>query len=153
MSSRQIFEQSISIKSSATIVEQCLTDLEIMHCRLNPIFKCKPVRKRSTEIGEKSRFIIKIPFFNPTLSSEVLEREPGLIVWKFEGFFRGRDHWECQPIATGTKLINRFEFEIPNPLVAWGFSKFATTWTKQDIREQLRRLKKVAEKNYQLQDT
>ena len=153
MSSRQIFEQSISIKSSATIVEQCITDLELIHCWLNPILKCEPVRKWSTEIGGKSRFIIKIPFLNPTLSSEVLEREPGLIVRKFEGFFRGRDHWECQPIATGTKLINRFEFEIPNPLVAWVFSQFATTWTKQDMQEQLRRLKKVAEKIYQLQDT
>ncbi len=150
MSSRQIFEQSISIKSSATIVEQCITDLELMHRWLNPALKCEPVRKWSTEIGGRSRFIIKIPLINPTLSSEVVEREPGLIVWKFEGFFKGRDRWECQPTATGTKLINRFEFEIPNPLVSWGFNQFAANWTKTDMQAQLRRLKRVAEEIYQL---
>ncbi|GBF80725.1 SRPBCC family protein [Aphanothece sacrum] len=150
MSSPQIFEQSILINASATIVEQCITDLDLMHRWLNPALKCEPIREWSTEIGGKSRFIINIPLINPTLISHVIEREPGLIVWQFEGFFKGRDRWECQPKLQGTQLINRFEFEIPNPLVSWGFNQFAANWTKSDMKAQLKRLKRVAEEIHQL---
>ncbi len=75
----------------------------------------------------------------------VIEREPGLIVWGFDGFFVGRDRWECEPIATGTRLINRFEFEIPNPMIEFGFDRFAAAWTQADMQAQLRRFKQVAE--------
>jgi hypothetical protein len=76
-------------------------------------------------------------------------REPGLIVWEFQGFFQGRDRWECQPSQNGTLLLNRFEFEIPNALVSWGFNTFAKNWTQNDMKAQLRRLKRVAEETYQ----
>lgn len=144
----RIFEQSIQIKASATVVEQCITDLVLMHRWLNPVLICKPVGNWSTEVGSRSRFIIKIPLLRPTLSSVVLEREPGLIVWGFEGFFKGRDRWECQPKASGTLLINRFEFEIPNGVVGWGFNNFAANWTKNDMKAQLKRLKRLAEEIY-----
>ena len=49
----------------------------------------------------------------------------------------------------GTLLINCFEFEIPNPLVSWGFQLFAAQWTSRDMQAQLRRLKRVAEELYQ----
>jgi len=71
----------------------------------------------STDLGSRSRFVIQIPVLKPTLNSVVVERQPGVIVWGFEDF-QGRDRWECQPIAQGTRLVNRFEFEIPN-LIRW----------------------------------
>ena len=145
----QVFEQSIQINASATIVERCITDQVLMHRWLNPILLCEPIGEWSTEIGSRSRFVIQIPLLQPTLNSVVLEREPGLIVWGFEGFFQGRDRWECQPSFQGTKLLNRFEFEIPNTLVSWGFNNFAANWTKKDMKAQLRRLKQVAEEIYQ----
>jgi hypothetical protein len=46
-------------------------------------------------------------------------------------------------------LINYFEFEIPNPLVSWGFQLFAAQWTSQDMQAQLRRFKRVAEEIYE----
>ena len=75
----------------------------------------------------------------------MIERSPGLIVWGFEGFFQGRDRWECQQTAQGTQLVNRFEFEIPNLVIRWGFHTFAAGWTKKDMQAQLDRLKRVAE--------
>ena len=152
MSNSQVFEQSIPIKASATTVERCITDLTLMHRWLNPALRCYPVGEWSTDIGSRSRFVIQIPLVQPTLNSVVVEREPGLIVWQFQGFFRGRDRWECQPTIRGTRLLNRFEFEIPNPLVSWGFDTFATSWTQQDMKAQLRRLKRVAEQMYQGMD-
>ncbi len=152
MSSRQVFEQSIQIKASSTTVERCFAELELMHRWLNPLLRCEPIGDWSTQLGSCSRFIIKIPLLQPTLKSVVVEREPGLIVWEFKGFFKGRDRWECQPNQGGTQLLNRFEFTIPNPVVDWGFNTFAAKLTKEDMKAQLRRLKRVAEQLYQLSD-
>jgi hypothetical protein len=146
-----IFEQRIEIQASATIVEQCFTDLELMQRWLNPVLRCELIAEWATEIGSKSRFVLQIPLLKPTLRNVVIQREPGLVVWEFTGFFKGRDRWECQPIETGTLLINCFEFTIPNPLVNWGFQLFAARWTGADMQAQLRRLKQVAEETYQQQ--
>lgn len=148
MSFSQVFEQYILIRASASVVERCITDNTLMHKWLNPMLRCEPVGKWDTFVGSRSRFIINIPFLQPSLDSVVAEREPGLIVWEFQGFFRGRDRWECQPEPEGTRLLNRFEFEIPNPLIKFGFNQFAASWTKADMEAQLRRLKRVAEAEY-----
>jgi hypothetical protein len=142
---KEIFEQSIEINATSAVVEQCITDRDLMHQWLNPALCCEPMGDWSTEVGSKSKFIIQIPVIKPTLISTVVEREPGLIVWGFDGYFKGCDRWECQPVSNGTYLVNRFEFEIPNPIVTWGFKIFAEKFTKQDMQAQLRRLKHVAE--------
>lgn len=144
----QVFEQSIQIRASATTVEQCITDRELMHRWLNPALRCDPIGNWSTDLGSRSRFIIQVPLLQPSLDSVVVAREPGLIVWQFKGFFNGCDRWECQPQGNGTLLINRFEFKIPNPVIQYGFNLFAAKWTKQDMQAQLRRLKRVAEEQY-----
>lgn len=148
MSSHQVFEQSIQVDASATAVEKCITDSVLMHRWLNPALRCEPIGDWSTELGAKSRFVIQIPLLQPALNSVVVERKPGLIVWEFSGFFRGRDRWECLPTEKGTSLVNRFEFQIPNAIVRYGFNTFAFNWTKQDMQSQLRRLKRVAEQEY-----
>lgn len=147
MTNQKVFEQSILVRSNSTTVERCITDRTLMHQWLNPALRCEPLGETwSTDLGDRSRFIIQIPVLQPTLISTVVEREPGLVVWAFEGFFQGRDRWECQPTATGTHLLNRFEFTIPNPLISFGFQTFAAQWTKQDMEAQLKRLKRVAER-------
>ncbi|KAM3112847.1 SRPBCC family protein [Phormidesmis sp. 146-33] len=147
--SSQIFEQSIQINASAIVVERCITDQVLMHRWLNPALRCEPVGDWSTDLGSRSRFVIQVPVLQPTLKSVVVEREPGLVVWEFQGFFKGRDRWECKPEARGTRLVNRFEFEIPNPIVRFGFDTFAAKLTREDMQAQLRRLKRVAEEVYQ----
>jgi len=145
MLNHHVFEQSIAIQTSAAVVEQCLTDLVLMHQWLNPALRCEPIGVWSTDLGSRSQFTIRTPVWSPSLQSTVVEREPGLIVWQFEGFFQGQDRWECRPVATGTVLLNRFEFEIPNPLVNLGFNWLAANWTQKDMQAQLKRLKQVAE--------
>lgn len=152
MPSPQFFEQSIQIKASAVITEECFTDLKLMHRWLNPMLKCEPIGTWSTNVGSLSRFTIKIPLLQPSLRSVVAQREPGLIVWEFDGFFKGRDRWECYPTKDGTYLLNRFEFKIPNPVISWGFNNFAINLTKKDMQAQLRRLKRVAEEVYRKSD-
>ncbi|HEY9735546.1 MAG TPA: SRPBCC family protein [Trichocoleus sp.] len=145
MSTLQLFEQTIAIRASATDVERCITDLELMRRWLNPALRCEPIGEWSAELGSRSRFVVQMPFWQPALTNTVIEREPGLIVWAFEGFFKGCDRWECTPTESGTRLLNRFEFEVPNPIVQFGFNTFAARWTQQDMEAQLKRLKNVAE--------
>jgi Polyketide cyclase / dehydrase and lipid transport len=140
-----VFEQSILINASATTVEHCITDRILMHRWLNPALRCEPITQWSTDLGSQSRFILQTPLWQPSLACNVVEREPGLIVWEFNGFFQGRDRWLCQPEPEGTLLLNQFEFNIPNPLVKFGFDRFAATWTQADMQAQLRRIKQLAE--------
>ena len=148
MPTPQCFEQSITIRTNSTTVERCFTDLVLMNSWLNPILRCEASENTawSTKLGAKSHFVIQIPVFKPVLISTIVEREPGLVVWEFDGFFQGRDRWEVQPQDQGSLLINRFEFTIPNPIVAFGFNTFAAKWTKADMAAQLQRLKQVAER-------
>lgn len=141
----QQFEHSIEINASPKVVEHCIRSRILMHKWLNPLLKCEPVGEWSTEVGSRSNFIIKIPIVQPTLEAVVKERKPGLIVWGFDGFFQGSDVWECKPTAQGTLLVNTFKFEIPNPVIRWGFNIFAASLTKMDMKSQLQRLKRVAE--------
>ncbi len=144
-----IYEQSVFIQANTATVERCFTDQKLMHQWLNPALICEPVGSWKTTVGSKFNFRLKLPVLAPTLPSTVVEREPGLIVWAFDGFFRGRDRWQCQletqNAIQGTCLLNRFEFTIPNPLVNFGFQKLAASWTKKDMESQLQRLKQVAE--------
>ncbi|MEO0540085.1 MAG: SRPBCC family protein [Cyanobacteria bacterium P01_A01_bin.105] len=141
------YEQQVFIQANSTTVERCFTDRELMHRWLNPALRCEPVEEPwSTEKGGQTRFVLRVPLLTPSLLSTVIERRPGLVVWAFEGFFQGQDRWECWPEGTGTRLLNRFTFDIPNPVVAFGFQRFAARWTQQDMVAQLQRLKQVAER-------
>ncbi|MGA1409973.1 MAG: SRPBCC family protein [Prochlorotrichaceae cyanobacterium] len=142
----QVFEQRIQIQAPAQVVEQCLTERSLMHQWLNPALRCDPVGEWSVALGAKSRFILNIPIWEPALENEVVERRPGLIVWQFRGFFTGTDRWECLPQGEDkTELLNRFEFQIPNPLVNVGFQVFAAHWTQRDMQAQLKRIQQLAE--------
>ena len=146
MTQPNVYQQSVFINANATAVERCFTDRELMHKWLNPALECVPVGDWRTTMGSEFDFRLKVPLLTPTLHSTVVERAPGLVVWGFDGFFEGRDRWECIPEPSGTTLLNRFEFAIPNPLVSFGFKQFAAKWTKKDMEEQLQRLKQVAER-------
>lgn len=145
-SSERRFENTIAIRASATVVERCITELPLMTQWLNPMLTCEPIGGAwSTDIGSKSQFVINLPLLRPTLQNVVIDRAPGLVVWQFQGFFTGTDRWECDPLDHGTRLINCFTFEIPNPLIRFGFDRFAQDLTRTDMEAQLKRLKVVAE--------
>ncbi len=141
----QVFEQDILIQASIADVDRTITDQELMHRWLNPALRCEPVGDWSTEVGSESYFIIQVPLLSPTLHSCVIERRLGLVVWQFDGFFQGCDRWECRLEGGEVRLVNRFEFKILNPLVAFGFQTFAEPWTRRDMQAQLQRLKAIAE--------
>lgn len=140
----QVFQQSIWIPASVAVVDQTIVNPKSMRQWLNPALECEALGDWNDQLGGIFRFSLRLPLWRPTLLAEVVERQPGLVVWEFTGFFQGRDRWECHPEGNGTRLLNRFEFAIANPLVAFGFQTFAAPWTRQDMQAQLKRLKQVA---------
>ena len=72
MAAAQVFEQSIQIHASATAVERCITDRDLMHRWLNPALRCEPVGEWSTALGSESLFIIQVPLIQPKLRSVVV---------------------------------------------------------------------------------
>lgn len=145
MTRKRVFEQTITIAATAAAVEHCLTDQTLMHQWLHPALRCEPIGSWSSSLGGRSRFLINLPFWQPSLCSTVVERAPGLIVWEFEGFFQGRDRWAWRSVANHIELVNQFMFAIPNPVVAWGFDRVAARWTQNDMEAQLQRIKQLAE--------
>lgn len=145
----QTFTQSIDIAATPEQVEQTFTELDLMQRWLNPMLVCTPVGPWSTDVGSRSQFVVKVPIATLVLENRVIDRAPGLVVWEFDGFFRGIDRWECHKIDTGintgTRLTNSFSFDIPNPLIRFGFNTFAKRLTARDMTDQLQRLKTVAE--------
>jgi hypothetical protein len=137
--------QSIQIAASPQSVERCFTQLDQLHRWLNPLLRVVPQGDWSTEQGADCQFRLQIPLLEPCLQCQVVERDLGLIVWQFKGFFTGRDTWHWQENSAGCYLENCFEFEIPNPLVRLGFDVFAARLTQADMHKQLERLKQVAE--------
>ena len=148
MTAIDAFEQSIYIEAPVEVVDRTITDQELMHRWLNPALRCAPEGPWSSELGTQTRFVIQVPLLKPTLYSTMMERREGLVVWAFEGYFQGCDRWQCTPESSGTRLVNRFEFEINNPLIAFGFRTFAMSWTRWDTHAQLQRLKQVAETEF-----
>ena len=141
----QTFEQSIWIEAPLKTVDHAITDEKLMHQWLNPALKCEALGDWSSELGAQSIFTIQIPVLQPSLQSMIIERQEGLVVWEFSGFFQGRDRWECQGQNGGTLLTNTFTFIPANAFIRFGFNVFAAKLTKRDMENQLQRLKRVAE--------
>jgi len=53
-----IFEQSIEINASATTVERCFTDLDLMRQWLNPALRCEAIGDWSKTVSCLGRSVI-----------------------------------------------------------------------------------------------
>jgi len=141
------FEQTCLIAAPVAVVDRCLTQEALMKQWLNPLLACASVGAWDCEVGGRFRFYLRVPLIQPTLDCRVIERGLGLVVWAFDGFFTGTDRWQAVAVGEETRLLNRFEFAIPNPLVSWGFQGFAA-FTQQDMVQQLGRVRRIAEREY-----
>ncbi|MGB8699660.1 MAG: SRPBCC family protein, partial [Thermosynechococcaceae cyanobacterium] len=77
MNPMQVFEQSIRINASVPIVDQTITDRDLMHQWLNPMLRCDPIGDWQTAMGSECLFVMQVPLVHPTLHSVVVERRLG----------------------------------------------------------------------------
>jgi hypothetical protein len=144
---KQVWEQSIQINASAVVVDRCITELALQ--RRWRSGSSEPIDNWSVAVGSYSRWVIPLPWWQLSLSRIVVIREPGLVVWGFDGLLTGRDRWECRPSERGTLVINRWEVQTSN-VMGWGWQHFNRDWTNDEMAAQLMRLKYVAEELHYL---
>ncbi len=144
---KRIWEQSIQINASAVVVDRCITELDLQRrWRSSP---SEPIGNWSVTVGSYSRLAIKLPWGQFDLSRIVVIREPGLVVWGFDGLLKGKDRWECRPGEQGTQVFNRWELQTNN-LMGWGWQHFYHQQIADEMVAQLMRLKYVAEELHYL---
>ncbi len=78
----EVVEQAIAIRASASAVERCLTDRELMHRWLNPALRCDPVGEWGTELGDRSRFVLQVPGLEPAPRASAARRCPTSTTWR-----------------------------------------------------------------------
>jgi Polyketide cyclase / dehydrase and lipid transport len=145
-----LWENAIQINASATLVERCLTELALIQRWRNGLVIMMPIDDWSTVEGSRSRLLLQSSLLPVTLRNRVVHREPGLIVWEFTGWLRGKDCWECLPTDQGTKLVNRWGWQVNNPWLNWWWRYVGSRALKDDIEAQLMRIKYVAEELHYL---
>jgi uncharacterized protein YndB with AHSA1/START domain len=71
-----------------------------------------------------------------------------VLEWRFEDSYgvRGLERWELQPVAAGTRVVMRSEYEMPGTFAKW-IGRFVTRRAVvRRNRDYLARLKKLAER-------
>ena len=139
---KQVWEQSIQINASAVVIDRCITELDLQQRWRGG--RCEAVGEWNVAVGSYSRLTMKWPWFQFRLNRVVVVREPGLVVWSFDGLLTGRDRWECRPRAVGTLVVNRWELQTSNA-IGWGWQRFNSQWITDEMAAQLMRLKYVSE--------
>ena len=145
---QQVFENSIEIRASATVVERCITETKSIKIWLGPLLSYEVVEVWGIPAESRAYLTINLPLFRPKLTTNVIWREPGLIIRECAGLLSGWDLWECLPTPEGTLLVNRLKIEISNPLIHWSFLNLAATAIKNGMKKRIKRLKKIAETIY-----
>jgi Polyketide cyclase / dehydrase and lipid transport len=141
-------QKSIYIKASATVVDRCLTELELIHRWRNGLVTCEALGEWLLSPGSRSRLRLENSLWPIVLRNNLVRREPGLVRWEFQGLLRGFDQWECQPAAAGTQLVNRWQWQAANGWLDWWWRNFGARAIEDDIEAQLMRIKYVAEEIY-----
>jgi hypothetical protein len=139
------YERSIQIEATATAVERCFTELDLVSQWLTPMFRCEAIGNWEAAVGNRCHLTIVSRFLRLGTIARVIVREPGSIVWQFEGALRGIDRWECEPNSEGTRLIHSREMTFSNPIFAWLFDRLFLSSTEHQNKVQISRLKAVAE--------
>ncbi len=144
---KQIWEQSIQVDASAVVVDRCITELALQQRWRSG--RSEPIDNWSVAVGSYSRWLLPLPWWQLSLGRIVVIREPGLVVWGFDGLITGRDRWECCPSEQGTLVINRWEIQT-NSFIGWGWQRWNRNWINDQMVTQLMRLKYVAEELHYL---
>ncbi len=145
-------ENEIRVAAPPLTAETYLLDPEKLHRWINPLFRFEPVGESGTTAGSRFRFVLQIPPIHPALEYEIAEHSfdptpdaPTVctVVYRFTGFMEGRDTWTFTAEGDGTRVWNRFEYDVPNPLVRLGWQILAEPFTVRDMREQMERLRRT----------
>lgn len=141
-------EEFIVVAASPERVEQVMTNQALMRRWMSPTVRFEPLEMWSFERG--ARWRLTLTGLGRVLESQyvVYDRQPGLILWAFDGFWEGFDAWRWLTFphdATKTLIQNRIEYNLRIPVLDLIWPTTIGPLMGWDAKVQMRRLKGVCE--------
>ncbi len=147
-----ILEEFTLVHAPMEAVDRIMTEKPLMDRWASPSVQFKPRNGWSFEKGAQWR--LTLTGLGPLLSADyvVYDRQPGLILWYYNGFWEGCDAWHWWQVPTApqhqTIIQNRLEYELRIPGLELIWSSVMVPLMQFDARIQMMRLQRVGN-NYQ----
>lgn len=143
-----LLEEFIAVRAGMERVGAVMTDERLMRRWMSPAVQFTPLEGWHFERG--ARWRLTLTGLGRLLEANyvVFERQPGLILWAFDGFWEGFDAWHWLPMAADpqqTMIQNRIEYTLKIPGLDLIWPMTVGPLMGWDAHVQMRRLKAVCE--------
>lgn len=145
---KHLLEEFIVVSAPMERVDAVMTDRALMLRWMSPAVRFEPLERWSFEQGARWRLTLTGLGRVLEASYRVYDRQPGLILWAFDGFWEGFDAWHWLPhegSSTQTLIQNRVEYTLRIPIMDLLWPATVGPLMGWDAKVQMRRLKSVCE--------
>ncbi|MGB9633395.1 MAG: SRPBCC family protein [Chloroflexaceae bacterium] len=141
-------EEFVVVEAPLERVEAVMTERALMTRWMSPAVRFEPLETWSFEQG--ARWRLTLTGLGRALEAHyvVHDRQPGLVLWAFNGFWEGFDAWHWRPFqghAGRTLIQNRIEYNLSIPILDVLWPATVGPLMGWDAKVQMRRLKSVCE--------
>ncbi|NJM08133.1 SRPBCC family protein [Candidatus Gracilibacteria bacterium] len=141
-------EEFIVVSATLVQVDAAMTERALMQRWMSPAVQFAP-QHGNWSFAEGTRWQLTLSGLGDLLRAEyvVQERQPGLILWAFDGFWQGFDAWHWFAASAPGQVIiqNRIEYDLRVPGLAAIWPLTVGPLMGWDARTQMQRLKEVCE--------
>ncbi|MCG8353128.1 MAG: SRPBCC family protein [Chloroflexales bacterium] len=147
--SMHLQEEFVIVNTPMQRVEAVMTERNLMELWMSPAVRFEPLDDWRFATGDRWR--MTLTGVGDLLHADyvVHDRQPGLVLWAFNGFWEGFDAWRWLPDsdapAAQTIIQNRIEYEIRIPGLDLLWPVTVGPLMGWDARVQMQRLKRVCE--------
>ncbi|NJP07861.1 MAG: SRPBCC family protein [Chloroflexaceae bacterium] len=144
-----VLEEFVVVHAPMDVVDRVITERNLMMRWASPSVRFDPLD--GWRFDEGAPWKLTLTGLGDVMPADyvVHAREPGLILWAYNGFWEGFDAWHWFPASNDphgpTIIQNRLEYELRSPLLPlfWRFT--LVPFMKWDAEVQMQRLKRVCE--------
>lgn len=143
-------EEFVVVAAPLAQVERVMTEQPLMLRWMSPAVRFEPLEGWSFARGARWRLTLTGLGRVLEASYIVYDRQPGLILWAFDGFWEGFDAWHWRPYQDNLKhtlIQNRIEYNLRIPIIDLLWPATVGPLMGWDARVQMRRLKRVCEED------
>lgn len=141
-------EEFVVVHAPMEVVESVMTDRELMLRWMSPTVRFEPLDGWRFDTGAPWRLTLT-GLGNLLVADYVVhERQPGLVLWAYTGFWQGFDAWHWMPAPEDpqqTIIQNRLEYELRVPGLNLIWPVTVGPLMGWDARVQMKRLREVCE--------
>jgi hypothetical protein len=142
-------EEFVVVDAGMDRVEQVMTEQRLMQSWMSSAVQFAPT-EGPWSLAQGTRWQLGLTGLGRLLEANyiVYQRQPGLIIWAFDGFWEGLDAWKWMPYQHNTAqtlIQNRIEYDLKIPALDLIWPATIGPLMGWDAKVQMRRLKHVCE--------